>query len=263
MPGPGQGWVPARERTQLPAGPSRGILHVLAAIAAGSAPGWLAGRRVAGCRASRADVPDGQNGADPAAPFPARSRRPADRVCDPQERFAGGRAMVVGRVQARLDPAQRVGDAGPVSLSLGGLLVVESPGGHSRSDYQTGRRLQQPVTTCCWAQADNGSVTQDDSLDRQPCHRVKNHTASAAGLAIGVHLTLAGEEQGPHAHSGRLRIARGHENDGHQSGVGTLALVAEGPHRPTSAVVWPWPNPAPKPVHRFAPRCPGPAGGPC
>ena len=86
-------------------------MNVLAAVAAGSAPGVLPGRGVAGCRASGPDIADGEHCGDTGLPFGARADRPADRICGPQKRLRRGRMMVVHRVEVPVDADKCVGDS--------------------------------------------------------------------------------------------------------------------------------------------------------
>ena len=93
-------------------------MNLLVAIAAGSAPGELPGRGVAGLSASRGYFADRQCTHKPSLPLCARARGPTHGIGGPQQRLGMPGTMVIGRVELAVKAAEDVCDTSPITGDL-------------------------------------------------------------------------------------------------------------------------------------------------
>lgn len=208
-----------------------GIMVVLAAVAAGSAPGVLPGRGVAGCCASGLQVSDGEDGLDPSAPVPAGADSPTDSVGGPQHRFGVGGPVVVDRVQMAIDAGEGVGDGGPVPGLLGGVLVVEHPGRDSGADHQPGGGLDEQTPGGRPGHAFGAPGAEDDRGEVFDAgHGVEDDSLPSSGLIGGMDAPLAGEQKPAKSAAGVVDDRGGRQRHGHHHDPRSFALVGERPH---------------------------------
>ncbi len=112
-----------------------GTVELLVAVAAGSAPGELPGRGVAGLCASRGYFAHGQYRDKPLLPLWSCARGPTRGIGGPQQRLRMPGAMVIGRVEAAVKAAKDVRYAGSITGDLAWFLVIKgqdvTPRAHS------------------------------------------------------------------------------------------------------------------------------------
>lgn len=90
------------------------IIGLVAVAAAGSAPGVLSGRRVAGRCASGADIAHGHDRPDTSGPITVCANGPPDSVGDPKQPFMATRVVVVDKMETAVDPCGCVSNSGPI-----------------------------------------------------------------------------------------------------------------------------------------------------